>query len=414
MRLLHVTKLKLKEFFDENVPPYAILSHRWGPDEVSYQDFMGGFKQDGAGYKKIEKCCAYAATNIKTIDLSDLPQRREDIPDSDWVWVVTPIYWVWIDTCCIDKSSSAELSEAINSMYHWYAESRACYAYLSDVTKSDGINQTLSELQNSEWFKRGWTLQELLAPMDLVLLDKNWTELGTRSHLLAHVAQATGIAEERLELCWSNKASGVSVAERFSWAAHRKTTRVEDVTYCLLGLLGQNMPLLYGERDKAFLRLQLEIIRSSNDESVFVWPSGDRRHMGLIAHHPWKFASKYSTQKGEFSKIKGLQRPPYAITNQGLQLRVPAKLSERSSFLLPLNCQHYEGAELKGAYAIPIHEDVSSGIWVRSGPRLSPKDIPQDGSVYRLDDFEFNGLFIVPTASVWSREDLTEENSKVI
>lgn len=421
MRLLHVKELRLEEFLDGNVPFYAILSHRWGSDEVSYQDFVGGYKKDGAGYKKIIECCEYAAADIQSIDIRAEYRRLKlwgfekwaDLWDSDWVWVDT-LDWVWIDTCCIDKSSSAELSEAINSMYHWYAESSACYVYLSDVTKSDGIGQTLSELQESQWFTRGWTLQELLAPKDLMLLDKNWTELGTRSHLLANVAKAAGIAEKRLERRWSNEASGVSVAERFSWAACRNTTRVEDGTYCLLGLLGQNMPLLYGERNKAFLRLQLEIIRSSNDESVFVWQNGRTNRMGLIARSPWKFASKYSTQKGEFSKIEGLQRPPYAITNQGLQLRVPAKLPERSRFLLPLNCQHYEGAELKGAYAILLQKIVSSGIWVRYAPRRYPIGIPQDGSVYCVDDNIFYGLFIVPTAWVWSREDLTEENSRII
>ncbi len=160
------------------------------------------------------------------------------------------------------------------------------------------------------------------------------------------------------------EASKSSVAERFSWAARRHTTRVEDATYCLLGLLGKTMPLLYGERNKAFLRLQLEIIRSSNDESVFVWQSGHKERMGLIAHSPWKFASKYNARKAS--------------------------------------------AELKGAYAVPIEKDVSSGIWLRSSPRLYPRNIPQDGAVYRLDDFRFHGLFIAPTAWVWSREDLTE------
>ena len=142
MRLLHTTRLEFEEFYDDQIPRYAILSHRWGRDEVSYQDFLAGRKLDGAGDKKILACCRYAAG------------------DRDMV----PINWVWIDTCCIDKSSSAELAEAINSMFRWYQNASICYAYLSDVKKSNQENLTKSEFESSQWFTRGWTLQELIAP----------------------------------------------------------------------------------------------------------------------------------------------------------------------------------------------------------------------------------------------------------
>ena len=160
MRLLHTTELRFEEFYDDQIPRYAILSHRWGPDEVSYQDFLAGRKMDGAGYKKILQACQIAAAGGYQVR-------------SDPRLLSTPSVWIWIDTCCIDKASSAELSEAINSMYHWYGKSQVCYVLLHDVTVSDEWLKTKSEFVRSEWFDRGWTLQELLAPWRVVFLDKN-------------------------------------------------------------------------------------------------------------------------------------------------------------------------------------------------------------------------------------------------
>lgn len=142
MRLLNVTNLKMREFIGPR-PPYAILSHTWGTEEVSFQDFERGFGKHKFGYKKIVACCRQAV---------------EDELD-----------WVWIDTCCIDKSSSAELSEAINSMFRWYSEAQVCYVYLVDVRgDSAGSSKLQNEFRRSRWFTRGWTLQELLAPRKLI------------------------------------------------------------------------------------------------------------------------------------------------------------------------------------------------------------------------------------------------------
>ena len=155
MRLLHTEELYFAEFLDSKIPKYAILSHRWEEDEVSLKDFEEGKKKDGAGYRKILKCCALAKS------------QRFD--------------WVWIDTCCIDKKSSAELSEAINSMFRWYEKAEICYAYLSDVQNDtiDGRRVALG-FERSRWFTRGWTLQELLAPEHLLFLDHNWEVIGTK------------------------------------------------------------------------------------------------------------------------------------------------------------------------------------------------------------------------------------------
>ena len=179
--------------------------------------------------------------------------------------------WIWIDTCCIDKRSSAELSEAINSMYLWYREAQVCYAYLSDVcinvdTGEPFYQHVYKTFHESRWFRRGWTLQELLAPQSVVFYDRKWTELGTRSSLEHEVSLATGISIEFL-----NQPLTASVAQKMFWASRRETTRIEDTAYCLLGIFDVNMPLLYGEGPKAFQRLQEEILKVNADTSLFAW-----------------------------------------------------------------------------------------------------------------------------------------------
>ena len=257
MRLLHTTELRFEEFYDDQIPRYAILSHRWGPDEVSYQDFLAGRETGGSGYKKILQACQIAAAGGYQVR-------------SDPRLLSTPSVWIWIDTCCIDKASSAELSEAINSMYRWYSKSQFCYVLLPDVTASNNWEQTKAEFVRSEWFDRGWTLQELLAPWRVVFLDKDGIGIGNKINLAEEISFATGIAKQYLA-SWQASTTQVTVAEKMSWAGKRKTSRIEDKAYCLLGLFNINMPLLYGEGGKAFRRLQLEILKSSDDESILAW-----------------------------------------------------------------------------------------------------------------------------------------------
>ncbi|KAF2201152.1 hypothetical protein GQ43DRAFT_448996 [Delitschia confertaspora ATCC 74209] len=195
--------------------------------------------------------------------------------------------YVWIDTCCIDKSSSAELSEAINSMWRYYERSAMCYAYLDDVdvfdplrgghgvsNASDGSSEELTskqvdlidekDLARSRWFTRGWTLQELIAPARVAFYIKGWNFVGYKATMGRKLERITGIGTEILMEHWP-KLDTVSVARRMSWAAKRETTRVEDMAYCLLGIFDVNMPLLYGEGEKAFVRLQEEIMKDSDD-----------------------------------------------------------------------------------------------------------------------------------------------------
>ena len=178
--------------------------------------------------------------------------------------------WAWADTCCIDKTSSAELTEAINSMFRYYQHAEVCYVYLRDVPADDDPAEPYSAFDRSRWHTRGWTLQELLAPPTVVFLSQTWTVLGDKFRLASTLTRITQIPESVLRL--EKDVAEMSVAQRMSWAAERETTRVEDRAYCLFGLFGINMPTLYGEGSNAFYRLQEEILRTSVDASLFTWP----------------------------------------------------------------------------------------------------------------------------------------------
>jgi hypothetical protein len=164
-------------------------------------------------------------------------------------------------SCCIDKTSTAELSEAINSMFRWYREATVCYAYLADVTEA-------SQIKSSRWFTRGWTLQELVAPATVWFYALDWKYLGSKLDLQSEIRYITGIDTEVLT---TGELEMVSIARRMSWAAKRQTTRIEDQAYSLMGIFDVNMPLLYGEGRKAFVRLQEETMKTSDDQSLFAW-----------------------------------------------------------------------------------------------------------------------------------------------
>jgi Heterokaryon incompatibility protein (HET) len=176
--------------------------------------------------------------------------------------------YTWIDTCCIDKSSSAELTEAINSMFNWYKQSAICYAFLYDLPaeRETGRLDFVPSLSQCRWFTRGWTLQELVAPEKVEFYDQTWQIRGTRSSLQQELSSITGIDTD--VIVDSNLLTTIPVARRMSWAANRQTTRVEDLAYSLLGIFDVNLPLIYGEGPKAFIRLQEEIIKQHNDLSL--------------------------------------------------------------------------------------------------------------------------------------------------
>ncbi|KAH9848157.1 hypothetical protein C2E23DRAFT_845605 [Lenzites betulinus] len=172
--------------------------------------------------------------------------------------------YLWIDSCCINQSSSAELSEAINAMYRWYEIAVVCYAYLADVWEPVG-----EQFYYSQWHTRGWTLQELLAPDVVVFVSANWQFIGTKASMASYLERRLAIASNILTKARSVRS--VAVARVMSWAVSRECTREEDKAYCLMGLFGIHMPTLYGEGHHAFVRLQEAIWTRKRDASVFLW-----------------------------------------------------------------------------------------------------------------------------------------------
>jgi hypothetical protein len=196
----------------------------------------------------------------------------------------TGLEFAWVDTCCIDKTSSAELTESINSMFRWYQDAAVCFVYLEDLEPDAVIEEALPHCR---WFTRGWTLQEFIAPEYVEFYDMAWNLRGTKVAMFNFLSKFTKIPPDIL------KSPGslyyYSVASRMTWAAYRETTRIEDTAYCLLGIFDVNMPLIYGEGIKAFRRLQEEIIKRSNDMTIFAWQSDHSFLSGLFASSPKPF-----------------------------------------------------------------------------------------------------------------------------
>ncbi|KAK0752765.1 heterokaryon incompatibility protein-domain-containing protein [Schizothecium vesticola] len=474
MRLINTTTLALREFWGNDTPRYAILSHTWEEEEITYQQFTQLSHEELAkfkGFDKIRRTC-------------QLAQHSK-------------IEWAWVDTCCIDKSSSAELTEAINSMFRWYAESAVCYAYLSDLVggtrrrneggrdrkqeeeetrrkreeerkrrdeedgstsrerrerarhdgkrkdepspgpsdakdkhggtinwdiesdarteasdknESDGRlherhrrdsssssstfltatrrreearrktpspspsrpqpldplsrQQRIEKLARCRWFTRGWTLQELIAPRLLGFYNSTWRFQGEKSTLAPELSEITHISPRVL----TNAAllATIPVAQRMSWAATRQTTRAEDLAYCLLGLFHVQIPLLYGEGGtKAFVRLQEEIIKESNDLSLFAWRTPPtaahppQKHVGVLALSPQAFASS-----GDISLWDDpMYNDEVAVTSKGLRVTpvsggsLSASVVDAGTYVLNLRCYHSAGG--------PSTEDRDIGIYLR-------------------------------------------------
>jgi Heterokaryon incompatibility protein (HET) len=230
--------LLTENILDGKIPPYAILSHTWGSEEVLLKDLIDGTGENKLGYKKIQFCGEQA--------------RRDSLR------------YFWVDTCCIDKTSSAELQETISCMFRWYRDAAKCYVYLADVSRlpSDTDNESSQSrwklaFRKSRWFTRGWTLQELIAPASVEFFSEEGIRLGDKKSLEESIHEITGIP---LKVLRGGPLSDFSISQRIAWIEKRETTRKEDKAYSILGIFDVHMPLLYGEgRERAFKRLQEEI-----------------------------------------------------------------------------------------------------------------------------------------------------------
>ena len=241
LKYLSGSNFELLSFDDDNLPPYAILSHTWTVgEEVTYGELMTGGGKNKTGYSKIRFCAGRAATDS--------------------------LEYFWIDTCCIDKSTSTELSTALNSMFRWYQRASKCYVYLSDVFVPNGFTDCeafrttwQAAFRKSRWFTRGWTLQELLAPPSVEFFSSEGKRLGNKLSLEREIHEITGLSTAVLR---SRNLAEFSVEERMSWAAPRTTTLKEDKVYCLLGIFGVFLSPIYGEGEEyATFRLVQEIQR---------------------------------------------------------------------------------------------------------------------------------------------------------
>ena len=372
-----------------------------------------------SGYQKIKKFCELAA---------------RDGHD-----------WAWVDSCAIDKRSSAELSEAINSMFKWYHDSKMCYAHLSDfnlerawearklpssddermeLVEKDVNNINCQDLVASRYFKRGWTLQEMLAPRRLTFVDCKWRAFGTRSSLAQPIKEITGISDIFLTMPRSFRYA--SFAERMSWSVNRRTTRTEDFAYCLLGIVDIHMPLLYGEGNKAFERLYQELCRSprwANDFSIFLWNPDDRlratsapdavppdpnmphspaefsggRDFLSLNHFQFTQSDLYQNDQREFF-ICLIDNTRYTITNNGIQINGYV-CDLREMKLLGLD------SELGSLPTSPKFEDrfLLLPCYLRGTDESTlPKD--KRGLLYGADPM-VSGILVRPQRSEWIVDD---------
>lgn len=367
MWLLDTTTLDLVDRVDPD-KHYAILSHVWEVEEVSFAELQENRQraERKKGFAKIWNCCQIAR---KRFGLS----------------------YAWIDTCCIDKRSSAELSEAINSMYKWYKNAYVCLVYLHDVRprSDDGEahGHQLKEVKSSVWFTRGWTLQELLAPDVNVYLAADWSEIERtgrysqdpdhNAHKLftASIADAAHIPE--------NVVSGTSarqycIAQRLSWASRRRTTRPEDIAYSLMGLFDVNMPIIYGEGGKkALQRLQHEVPATTRDRSIFAWcmPRGIIGYEATLLASEVGYFAQIPTDFSHGSKEgipweDGLRFLQHSITNIGIMIMMQViEVKEPTVHLQPADpiANHFVLGLIHeySSGAIGTHKDIAVGIYLR-------------------------------------------------
>ena len=284
---------------------YAILSHRWGIDEPTFQQIIKGepsAEEPSAGIRKLLEFCRIAATHYECS-------------------------YAWSDTCCIDKQSSSELEEAIRSMYRWYRNSEICVVYL-------GASSLLDHLKDDPWFRRGWTLQELLAPARIKLYGRNWEPINSSriirndkedEHIRRMIEEATRIPGDDIRLFHP---SCDRVSEKMTWMASRQTTRIEDIAYSLIGIFDITMPISYGEGPWAFHRLMEVVAQRCFDPGFFAWCGHPSPYSLALPGSPSCYT--LDAERAKLLRLRGFEvsselhsgDPSYTMTKTGLEVKV--------------------------------------------------------------------------------------------
>ncbi|KAK4451675.1 hypothetical protein QBC34DRAFT_269430, partial [Podospora aff. communis PSN243] len=320
INLLNLHSRSLHSFPDEApFPRYAILSHTWADGEQGVSNY-----------------------EIRTRGLDAIQGQRDKIVGCFKQAKADGYQYVWIDLCCVNQTDENALKACILAMHRWYQNAGVCYVFLPDVEAGDDPRGPLSSFQNSIWFTKGWTLQELLAPAEVRFYDKSWTFIGTKKDLCHAIEGITGIP--RAILAGTQELRCASVAQRLSWAAGRKTTQAEDQAYCLQGLFDVALPARYDEGiENAFRRLQEEIMKSPHaDDSILAWglgpggglhPTPSRAIPGVLASTPADFLNS-----GQVVPIRDAGRGPFNLVDGCLELNLSIRDTSDGQVFGVLNC----------------------------------------------------------------------------
>lgn len=402
---------------------YAIVSHRWSHSvrdtswdgaEIGHDRYQQEYQRDPAGEGTNPNANAPMLESLvrrlrsyQSLSYDEAPGLTKIARACDLA-VKHGIPYIWIDTCCIKKASPDETRKALNSMFRYYRQAAVCYVFMTDV--SNRIEHHRSEIYRrspesrsemdhvckigffgeSGWFQSGWTLQELLAPRQLLFFDHSWNCIGNKDSLLPDLARATGISEKDLETNVEELLDRTCIAVKMSWAALRKTKYKEDMAYCMFGILQvDDMPISYGEEEYAFMRLQERLVEKFTDESIFAWtlypqPStSPLKQYGMLA--PWItcFAglsrAKIVPRTGNSRMPR--QSPGFRPFRQGIEVKLPMKMPDHNEgfhwndseaakmteYKLGLNCW-IEGQESSGSVTIHLRRSNTSAPWRREFP----------------------------------------------
>lgn len=370
---------------------YAIVSHRWTDSEITFEKFE---TLDGELSSELSR---EERRDLREKELGN-PEKFDHISQRGLAKIARAcslarkdgIPYIWIDTCCINKgpgSNSSEVSQDINSMFRYYKEAQVCYTFLLDVSDNeserhyDGDNKVRA-FKQSEWFTRGWTLQELLAPRELRFFDYCWRPIKTKKDRSAEIHEASRIDPRYL----NGDFTGACIAVKMSWISGRTTSIRDDMAYCLLGIFGISMNAIYGEEEAAFLRLEEELVKKFKDESIFAWTIGNplglanthvQQSHGLLAPWPSCFRNSDDLTIDCNKLYKERNGVGYDVIRQGIEFQIPGRLPDhgngvewntrtanrRQNYELGLNCWR-KGQEKRGSVTIDLWKD-GRGQWRR-------------------------------------------------